>query len=157
MKKRIIISGIILCILIVVCLYYATVSMPDSPVYPLKRLEEKAMFKLGSSRSKQISYNEMLLNRRFQELQYVLSLREYPLFLSSSLRYSTTAGDITDMIISDKDVAEAKNALHIFAKQRGELKHFVAKKDTQNDWKFIQDSANYLTIYSNKLSNFLIH
>jgi len=136
--------------------------MPDSPLYKIKRLEEKVFAKFLTNPSSQLSYDKTLLSNRLREIQYLVDNREYHEFYMSSLRYSTTAGDIANLIFSRNMNSEKKKTVTMFKDQQNEIKKLIGERDAYNklvpvkdergEWGFLQDDINYLTIYMKKLS-----
>jgi len=112
----------------------------------IKRSEEKVYtkFKTGQDR---IDYNYVMLNRRLKELESLVAGKNYNFILSASLRYSTTAGQLTEMVTDTHKLAM------IFMEQRKVLQELLDKypKDVNEEWKYIQDDINYLDIYLDKL------
>src|SRR5882724_564056 len=154
MKKNIILTIIILFLLVGASLFLANLSMPDSTLYPLKRLEEKVVLKSKITPSDKLAYNVVLLDRRLTEMAYIVQNREYEYYYSSSLRYATTAGDSTNLILANFLKSQASSTNKIFKKHQVTLKKFLVQKENHDEWKFVQDDINYLIIYSNKLSQF---
>jgi len=78
------------------------------PLFNLKRLQEKVFLNTKPSPESKVEYMTFLLNVRLDEIKYILSRKKYDYLLSTSLRYSTLAGETTELIIANnlKDQAE---------------------------------------------------
>ena len=75
----------------------------------------------------------------------------------SSLRYSTTAGEITDLILGNDLKDEANKFIERFKKDQGILNNLLVNYPGDNDpternYKFLTDAINYLSQYIEKLS-----
>ncbi len=149
--KAYLLTAIFFLLLIGGGLFIAQGAMPDSPFYVLKRFEEKLIMSFRLKSADKISYGLTLLKRRLQEIDYVTGKKEYDLFSSTSLRYSTQAGDITQLV-SDFNFEPRKEILDTFQNDQVKIKDILSRKDDKEDWKYIEDSINYLTIYLNKLA-----
>src|SRR5258708_138441 len=68
------------------------------PLFQFKRLQEKFYLSLRNSPETKLDYQKTLLNNRAQELRYLVETKNYRYILTSSLRYSATAGNITNLI-----------------------------------------------------------
>ena len=126
--------------------------MPDvSLLYNIKRVEEKIIVTFIFSPRQKLEYNIELLKDRFDELKYVINNKDYSLFLSSSLRYSSSVGDITNLVTAKNLVQNKQTILQVLTQQKKEIDTLLKNDDGTNDWKFIQDDSNYITIYSAKI------
>lgn len=153
MKK--VFFGVIISLIIIFgfIFFVAQYALPDwSGFYQVKRFEEKILFSFQSTDSEKATFMQSLLEKRLSELQGVVNNEDYDIFYSTSLRYSTQAGDLTDFINKKNLKDERKSTLVLFNKQQRDIKKLLQNKDTHDQWKFIQDANNYLTIYSAKLS-----
>ncbi|HYK08225.1 MAG TPA: hypothetical protein VEW42_01860 [Candidatus Eisenbacteria bacterium] len=139
-----VIASVVLIVIVVAVLLSATYAMPDFPLFLLKRWEEKVFSYIPRDTSDTISYNLFLLTRRLQEIDYITIHKEYSLFYPCSLRFATLAGETTALSIANN--ASKKQLLAVFAQDRREIDRFFARKDGKEDWKFIHDTSNYLTI-----------
>ena len=96
-----------------------------------------------------------LLDSRLEELQNVVIHKNYDYVLKASLRYSTLAGQITELVeannLSDK-VDTVKNQFLNHQKLLDALYVAYPKNIRDNvEWKYIQDDFNYLRLYLDKL------
>lgn len=133
---------------------YASPDIP--PLFALKRIQEKVFLKLQSSPENQVKYMSSLLNIRLEELQNIVKNKSYDYVLKSSLRYSTLAGQITDLIIANNLTNQAGAIKEQFLSHRGFLDtlYVIYPKNIPDnvEWKYIQDDFNYLGLYLDKLS-----
>ncbi len=129
---------------------------PDMPpFFALKRVQEKVFLKLKSSAGGRIDYMSSLLDSRLAELQSVVKNKNYDYVLKASLRYSTLAGQITELVVGSNlsDKAEGiKTQFLNHQKLVDELYVAYPKNIRDNvEWKYIQDDFNYLRLYLDKL------
>jgi len=125
------------------------------PLFNLKRLQEKVFLNTKPSPESKVEYMTFLLNVRLDEIKYILSRKKYDYLLSTSLRYSTLAGETTELIIANnlKDQAEPLKNQFLYHKQILHDLYVSYPKNTDNvEYKYLEDDINYLDIYLNKLS-----
>ena len=127
------------------------------PLFALKRIQEKVYLKLKSNPEERLDYMIYLLNTRLDEMRVLVNLQSYNYILPTSLRYSTLAGQITDLIIANNltdKVAFIKQTFMDHQKIVNDLYVIYPKNIPDNEeWKYIQDDYNYLKLYLDKLSN----
>jgi len=144
-----------LLVIFVLVLLNVSVANPTSwPFYNFKRLYEKTRLNLESTPSDKLHYQYKLLDNRLAELSFITENEASPYVLSTSLRYSTTLGQITDLIIQNNMVDEVPTAKEKFSTQLTVVENLISKypKD-DSEFKYIIDDANYLEIYIGKLSS----
>lgn len=129
---------------------------PDATlIFGLKRIQEKTFLSFKSSPQSRLDYMSNMLNNRLEELSNSVKNKKYDYVLPSASRYSTLAGEITDLIIANnlKDRIELiKNQFSAHAKVLQEI-YVIYPKNTENvEYKYIEDDINYLKIYEDKLS-----
>jgi len=128
----------------------------DELIFGLKRVQEKAFLKTISDPRQRVEYMRTLLENRLKELTSVVVNKKYDFVLKSALRYSTLAGQITELIEANnlKDLTEStKMQFNEHYKKLESLYVFYPKNIPDNvEWKYIQDDYNYLKIYLDKLS-----
>lgn len=128
----------------------------DQLIYGLKRVQEKAFLKTISNPEERIGYMRTLLENRLKELTSVVVNKKYDFVLNSALRYSTLAGQITELIEANnlKDLVEpTKLQFNDHSKKLQDLYVYYPKNIPDNvEHKYIQDDVNYLKIYLDKLS-----
>lgn len=127
----------------------------SAPFFYLKRAQEKAFLKLKASPKDKLEYMSFLLDNRLQELSGPIRAGNHNFVLPSSLRYSTLAGQITDLIIANnlKDEVDAiKTKFMDHKKALYDLYVLYPKNTEDTEYKYIEDDINYLKLYINKLS-----
>lgn len=125
------------------------------PLFSLKRVQEKVFLNLKSNPEQRVDYLVFLLNNRLYELDAVVKAKNYDYVLPSASRYSTLAGQITDLVIANnlKDkVPSLKQTFENHQKVLNDLYIFYPKNTDNWEWKYIQDDVNYLKIYLDQLS-----
>lgn len=157
MKTRIQLGLIIILVIFAMSLLLSQKANPDNPaLFKLKRLQEKAFFKLKSNPLAKGAYFEALLGVRLEELENLVKNKSYNYILSSSLRYSATAGELTNLVVSNNLKDEVDNLKNTFSDHQKRLYSLTDKypKDIpgNEEWKYIQDDFNYLGLYLDKLS-----
>ncbi len=155
-KYRIQLGLIIILAVFVLSLLLSLKATPDmTPFFALKRGQEKVFLKLKANPLDKVDYMSSLLDSRLEELQTIVKNKNYDYVLRSALRYSTLAGQITDMIIANNltDKIEGTKVQFInHGKLLDELYVVYPKNLRDNvEWKYIQDDFNYLQLYLDKL------
>jgi hypothetical protein len=141
--------------IIILVLMNVSVANPRSGVfYNLRRLYEKVQLSIRVDPVDKIHYQYRLLDRRLAELSFIAGSGASPYVLSTSLRYSTTLGQITDLIVQNNMTDEVLTAKEKFDMQLTIVENLINKypKD-DSEFKYVVDDANYLEIYINKLSS----
>ncbi len=128
---------------------------PDNPAFwSLKRAQEKVYLRLKSNPQEKLDYMSFLLDRRLDELSSQVKRQSYSQILPSASRYSSLAGQITELIISNNFTAyiePTKQKFHSHQKVLQDL-YILYPKNTDNiEYKYIEDDINYLNIYLDKL------
>lgn len=132
---------------------------PNIPLFfSLKRVQEKVYLNLKSSPEQKVNYMIFLLNNRLYELDAVVRAKNYQYVLPSSSRYSTLAGQITDLVLANNMTDKVDLVRQTFQAHYPilvDLYVLYPKNDPENnhEWKYIQDDYNYLKIYLDKLSS----
>lgn len=124
------------------------------PLFTIKRAQETVFLKLKPNLSDKVDYMRAMLDSRLNELGEVVKVRGSGKILTSSSRYSTLAGQITDLIIENKmtDKVESVKAQFLNHKKILDALYVAYPKNTDDwEWKFIQDDFNYLKLYLDKL------
>lgn len=156
-KYRIQLGLIIFLTIVVLSLLLSLRANPDMPpFFALKRIQEKAFLQFKSSAESRVDYMSSLLDSRLEELQNVVKNKNYDYVLRSSLRYSTLAGQITDLIVSNNLTDKIETARNQFLNHQKLLDtlYVAYPKNTDNlEYKYIQDDFNYLKLYLDKLAN----
>lgn len=147
---------------IIVILTIASISLilsrnasPDSPLlFGLKRVQEKAFLNLKSGPEDKVDYMSSLLEERLKELDTLIKNGSFSYLWSASLRYSTFAGQITDLVVSNRMTDRVETIKKQFQDHKKVLSDlYVAyPKNTDNvEYKYLEDGINYLNIYLQKL------
>lgn len=156
MKTRIQLGAISVLIIIVLALLLSQNANPDNPaLFGLKRVQEKAYLKLNSNPQDKVDYLSSLLDARLKEFENVIKNESYSYMWSSSIRHSTFAGQITDLIVGNNLQDKANEIRKQFEdhKKRLDMLYVAYPKNTDNvEWKYILDAINYLNTYLDKLS-----
>lgn len=154
-ETQIKLGAILVLAVLVLSLIFSESASPDSLFFGLKRLQEKAFMKFKGSPEEKINYMSTLLDYRLEELQKIIDNKSFSYMWTTSLRYSTLAGQITDLAVANN----MKDKMAGIKKQFSEHKKvlydlYVAyPKNTDNiEYKYIEDDINYLNLYLEKLS-----
>jgi len=156
-KFRIQFGLIIFLVILAFSLLISTGSNPDMPpFFALKRIQENVFLKFKSDPRERVDYMSSLLNSRLEELGNVVKNKNYDYVLKASLRYSTLAGRITELLeannLSDK-IDSVRNQFLNHQKVLDALYVAYPKNIKDNvEWKYIQDDFNYLKLYLDKLA-----
>lgn len=154
-KSRVQLGLIIILVILAVSLLLSLKASPDMPpLFALKRVQEKAFLKLKPNPADRVDYMSSLLNSRLQEVQDVLNHKNYTYLLYASLRYSTLAGQITDLVVVNNMTGKVPALKEQFLNHQKALDtlYVAYPKNTENlEYKYIQDDFNYLRLYLDKL------
>lgn len=158
-KTKIQLGLIFVLVILVLSLILSRKASPDfSPLWALKRIQEKAFLSFQSNPKDKIEYMRALLSIRLRELQDVFNHKNYNYILPASLRYSTTAGQITDLIIANNltgQVDEVKKQFLSHEKILHDLYVAYPKNFDDEEYKYIEDDINYLNLYLDKLTTLI--
>lgn len=128
---------------------------PDSgPFFQLKRAQEKVFLKTRLSTNSKVDYMSSLLESRLMEVSNVVNNESYTYLLPASLRYSTLAGQVTDLIVANNLTGKVEGIKNQFLSHQKILDalYVAYPKNTDNlEYKYIQDDYNYLKLYLDKL------
>lgn len=129
---------------------------PDSQnLFKLKRLKEKAYQSLKVLPDQRVDYLAYLLPRRLGEIKALVENKKSHHLWHASLRYSTTAGELTKLLVENNMKVKSETVKILFKDHQTKLAHLleIYPKDFNNeDWKFIQDDINYLNFYLEDLA-----
>lgn len=119
----------------------------------IKHGVEKVILATKKDPNQKAIYMNSLLDERLTELEGIVVSKNYPLFLSASLKYSSLAGDITNLVVQYNLTNQVVNVQKKFADHEKKIYILLEtnKNDNHDNWKFIQDATNYLHIYSQRL------
>lgn len=155
-KTKIQLGLIVVLVVIVLSLVLSQSASPDSSLlFGLKRVQEKIYLKLKNAPADKLDYMSLLLDRRLTELDSQVRRQSYGYILPSALRYSTLAGQITEMIVANKTTDKVVSTIDQFKSHLKVLQdiYVIYPKNTDNmEYKYIEDDINYLKIYLDKLT-----
>lgn len=149
-------------ILALIVFLFTPSAKPDSNLFfKLRRLQEENTLKFKGLPTTKLKYYNQLLDERLEEIEYIINRGRIDLLWSSSLRYSTTAGRITDLLLGNDLPSEKRYYVDKFRQHRQVLelilKDYYDKYPpgtfATDQWKFIQDGINYLDLYLERLSS----
>jgi len=153
--NKIKLGAIVILAILALSLIFSQKASPDSPLFSLKRLQEKAFMKLKGSPEEKLNYMSTLLDYRLLELQNIIDNKSFSYMWTTSLRYSTLAGQMTDLILANNMGDKKDGIKKQFAEHKKVLNNLyvVYPKNTENiEYKYIEDDINYLNLYLDKLS-----
>lgn len=154
-KAKIQLGAIIILSLLVISLLLSQRANPDADLmFTLKRVQEKAFLKTKTSPEAQVDYMSNMLESRLQELVNEVNSKNYGYVLPSASRYSTLAGQITDLIVGNNLTNKVEATRRQFLEHQKILDNLyvIYPKNTENvEYKYIQDDFNYLGLYLDKL------
>ncbi len=125
------------------------------PLFGLKRVQEKSFLSLQTSSEDKLDYMLGLQSNRLSELSTVVKNQNYEYVLGAASRYSSLAGEITDIVLTSHNdkKAEVKKIFENHQKTLKELYQIYPKNTDNLEYKYIEDDINYLKIYMDKLSS----
>lgn len=130
------------------------------PFYPLKRFQEKVYLTLKLGNTAQANYYQVLLDNRLKELVSISGGNDLVQVTSASSRYSTTAGELVNLIVKNNLQSEVTLILDQIRDHQTRLKVTHDKLlnkfgvvPTLEQRKQLQASMDALSIYSQAISN----
>lgn len=122
--------------------------------YKIKRLNEKVMFLVKFSNLAKVNYHKDILTKRLEELKFVVENNEISFLETSSQRYETTAGILTEFLIAKKLTNERDSTIKLFEEHKKEIEKLRDNYDYGIvEWRLIMNDYNSLNIYIDKLRN----
>lgn len=143
-------------LLLIVALLAGKANPDGVLLYGYKRLQEKSFLRLKQQAQERSDFYAFLLDNRLVELEHLVEKRKTGYTLSASLRYSTTAGELTTLI-KKSDLKDKILPVIDRFRNHGLILEKLLLKCQENDnteCKYIQDDINYLKIYSGELTSF---
>ncbi len=132
---------------------YESVNPSPSYGYSFKRLKEKiTLIILSPFPSKKSDYYMDLMKVRLAEFKYVVDKKDISNLQTTSERYFTTAGELTDLILKNKLEAKKGNAVMLFedhVKVAAELEKSYSDDTAQ--WRLIRYTSDNLQTYLSEL------
>jgi len=153
--SKIKLGAIVVLLILILSLIFSQTAASDSPFFGIKRLQEKAFMKLKGTPEDKLNFMSTLLDHRLKELQDIIEHGSFGEMWTTSLRYSTQAGEMTDLVIANNMVDKVEGIKNQFSNHKKILNDmYVAyPKNTNNlEYKYIEDDMNYLNLYLEKLS-----
>ena len=145
--------GTILLLLILIGILLSLTNMnPSSSLYSLKRGQEKVFLSLKPTAEAKADYLSTLLDERLEELSKLVENGRSSYLTSASLRYSTTVGELTNLI-NDNNLPQKDQIIKKLNRHKNEMKRLIEiypADDTEH--KYLIDDLNYLNIYLEKLA-----
>jgi len=150
--KNVLFSVLTAVFMILVLMFFAKDSKPDESMYKVRRLQEKMTVFTKISPQEKVEYYLSLLDKRFMEMQYVYDKKLDYFAVSTSLRYSATAGEIVEIIKKNNLSAMIPEVRENFENHKTGIKNILDSYPYTNEkWKFFQDALNYLDLYLGQL------
>lgn len=155
--QQIKLSSIIILSILAILLLVSNNANPDRIDYGFKRLQEKLFLSLHFSPPQKVNYYNTLLSQRLRELEYLTQNKKTYMLWQSSLRYATTAGEVTDVIIKNNLKDRANQFREEFNQHQQAINNLLINypgdlDPTEENSKFLTDAINYLNEYIEKLS-----
>lgn len=123
-----------------------------SPLFPLRRLDEKIILMTKHDPDSHTKYLLDLVDNRMSDLSFIMNKNQYAYLLPASLRYSSTVGTLTEYVQTHNlkqftpDI-QKKLSRHTQILQRL-IKQYHGKHE---EWKYLQDDINYIEQYKTQL------
>ncbi len=136
-------------------LFLSNQASPDSLLFGVKRLQEKVFMNISQTPEKKVDYYMSLLDKRLEEIDYLVKNKQSNYLWSASLRYSTSAGEISKLIVDNNLTSYASKAITKFKSHQIVLKNLdetFPNHYNVEEWKYLQDDSNYIDLYINQLS-----
>lgn len=146
---------IIILVLVATSLLLSNSANPGTPFFGIKRLQEKVFLSFSLAPEKKADYYLSLLDKRLEEINYLIKNKKTDHLWSASLRYSATAGEISKLIIDNNLISYASKAIEKFKSHQKAFKNLddtFPNRFNNEDWKYLQDGVNYLDQYISQLS-----
>lgn len=154
MIARIKVGAIALLIVLAVSLFLSNYVTPDyRMIFGLKRFQENIFLKIKATPTQKVDYESAILDERLSELKYLVENQKTGYLLTSSLRYSATAGKLTE-IIKQNYVFDKIPLIQAKFKSHQEIIAglvTLCQKNDNTECKYIKDDVNYLKLYSDRL------
>lgn len=140
-------------VLVVEAIFIDYIIPTDGIFYIAKRTYEKTVLTLKFDPSKKADYYGYLLEKRLKELIQVLDQGSDRDVMHASLRYYTTVGDLTDLVVANKLSFKIPNLKKQLLKHREILSKIITeyRKEGSIELRWVQDDINYLDLTLNRL------
>lgn len=148
----IIANVLITAVVIIVLTQFAKDAYPTSGLYNLKRVEEKLILATKTTPEQKVDYYIVMLNERQGEVKMVMVSKDYRHLLDTSLRYTSQAGEATNIVVATNDINGAQKLRDQFSKDRELfIKYMKNLPPNTPEQIHLQDGLNYLKIYKDQL------
>ncbi len=130
------------------------VNPDNSSSYKVKRLKEKVTLIFKFSAKAKSAHLSKLLAKRMDELTYIVENKKMFYFEKATLRYSATAGQLSEVIVAKSlksEAGSAKEQMEAYIPQIEKLQENFSSDSAE--WRFLQDDINSLKIYIDKLTS----
>lgn len=122
--------------------------------YKTKRLKEKVVLTLKFTGASKAKYYREILTKRLSELDFIVQNDEITFLETSSQRYESTAGQLTEMIIAKKLTEEVDETVKLFEEHQKAIENIRDNYEYGiSEWRLIMNDYNSLGIYIEKLRN----
>lgn len=139
-------------LLFLIVLWLSLNAAVTSPLFPLRRLDEQIILSTKRNPGDHAKYLLMLVNYRMGDLNLVIQQKQHSYFLPASLRFSSAAGKLTDYIKTHNAGQLTPEVRQTFSSDKKTLEKLTKEhQGSTQDWKFITDDINYLSIYLTQL------
>lgn len=120
--------------------------------YLVKRFKEKVILFFKFSPDSKVDYYQTLLDKRLAELVYIADNKNIAFIETTSSRYESTAGQLTEMLVKldNKDkfsATEKKFGEHLLILDQAQ-RNFM---QPSAEWRFVQNDINSVKIYSQQI------
>lgn len=155
MKKlvfTIVVNVLITLSVVAILIYSAQDAHPASGLYNLKRVEEKLILATKTTPDARVDYYIVMLNERQGEIKMVMVSKDYRHLLDTSLRYTSQAGEATNIVVATNDINGTQKLRDQFSKDRELFVEYMKiLPQSTPELKHLQDGLNYLKIYEDQL------
>lgn len=128
---------------------------PGNLFYPVKRFWEKNRIKIIKDDYKKIKYYELLLDKRYSELNFIVMKKDVSQMQKSSERFQYYAGLTTETLETLQNADE--NKAEMIKRFENYIETLPALRDNfpanSSNWMFVQYCIDSLNIYISDLKN----
>jgi len=123
--------------------------------YLVKRFKEKVTLFFKFDLNSKLDYYQVLLDKRLAELAHIADNKNVAYIETTSSRYESTAGQLTQILIDNKS---KEKFLEVKQKFTGHLLVLAKIQDnflsSTAEWRFIENDINSLKIYFRQIADF---
>jgi hypothetical protein len=122
--------------------------------YKVKRFKEKFTLFVTIDKSAKADIYKSILSKRLAELDYIIGEKAFFYLESSSLRYSTAAGEMSEHIVRHNLKSKREEVKGLFEDHIPQLRNIRDNFDPLSaEWRFIEDDINSLQVYASQISS----